>query len=467
MIHSALILMATLPTGWLVVGCGLVALTLVSLFLCLFKWREAARLNKEVMELRDTMRMMRYEEANLSRMLHTVSRTEAAETEYPADEVVKDEEEVVEEPIKEQTAEQHEITTVALLPTDKLDTEEEHQTITSVENETIIDEHDVEVSSSVATEDTTSLSEEEIEASDLVVAAIEESSNEDEKTSEAIEAQESLPEATEMVSVDSLEDDIKEETEEKMEEPTNEEAAPNADDKESLPTVIDIIVVKPEDLMQEKAVVSKTRKQAINERRPAIPNDLFAAWFEENELADLEEDETPISTTDCAEITMETEPSSGMDDDTTYQTDVLTSKENTPIESVAINIESAAHTTTMDNDSIDNAPIELSKEDERFRRKLERIVNARMRNPNLNVDVIASQFGMGRTNFYRKVRELMGMSPNDYLRKCRMERAAELLRSTELNITEVCAQIGVPDAQYFSRVFKAHFGMPPSSYREQ
>jgi AraC-like DNA-binding protein len=121
----------------------------------------------------------------------------------------------------------------------------------------------------------------------------------------------------------------------------------------------------------------------------------------------------------------------------------------------------------MDNDSIDNAPIELSKEDERFRRKLERIVNARMRNPNLNVDVIASQFGMGRTNFYRKVRELMGMSPNDYLRKCRMERAAELLRSTELNITEVCAQIGVPDAQYFSRVFKAHFGMPPSSYREQ
>ena len=216
MIHSALILMATLPTGWLVVGCGLIAITLVSLFLCLFKWREAARLNKEVMELRDTMRMMRYEEANLSRMLHTVSRTEAAETEYPADEVVKDEEVVVEEPIKEQTAEQHEITTVALPPTDKLDTEEEHQTITSVENETIIDEHDVEVSSSVATEDTTSLSEEEIEASDLVVAAIEESSNEDEKTSEAIEAQESLPEATEMVSVDSLEDDIKEETEEKM-----------------------------------------------------------------------------------------------------------------------------------------------------------------------------------------------------------------------------------------------------------
>jgi AraC-like DNA-binding protein len=90
-----------------------------------------------------------------------------------------------------------------------------------------------------------------------------------------------------------------------------------------------------------------------------------------------------------------------------------------------------------------------------------------MRNPNLNIDVIAAQFGIGRTNFYRKVRELMGMSPNDYLRKCRMERAAEMLRSTELPIADVCTQVGMPDAQYFSRVFKSYFGMPPSAYREQ
>ena len=118
-----------------------------------------------------------------------------------------------------------------------------------------------------------------------------------------------------------------------------------------------------------------------------------------------------------------------------------------------------------DDDAMESS--ELSKEDERFRRKLERIVNARMRNPNLNIDIIASQFGMGRTNFYRKVRELMGMSPNDYLRKCRMERAAELLQSSDQNIGEICSMVGIPDAQYFSRVFKSYFGVPPSSYREK
>ena len=73
---------------------------------------------------------------------------------------------------------------------------------------------------------------------------------------------------------------------------------------------------------------------------------------------------------------------------------------------------------------------------------------------------------MGRTNFYRKVREQMGVSPNDYLRRCRMERAAELLRSTELPISDICAQVGVPDAQYFSKVFKVYFETTPSAYRE-
>ena len=48
-----------------------------------------------------------------------------------------------------------------------------------------------------------------------------------------------------------------------------------------------------------------------------------------------------------------------------------------------------------------------------------------------------------------------------------LERAAEKLRSTELPIADVCTQVGMPDAQYFSRVFKSYFGMPPSAYREQ
>jgi AraC-like DNA-binding protein len=208
-------------------------------------------------------------------------------------------------------------------------------------------------------------------------------------------------------------------------------------------------------------------KQPINGRRPAIPTDLFAAWFEENEPDEPEAStlstaeveplapqsvHAPVSAPAEQEVAVPTASVAPAADDT----------EATPVvESVELVAESGEPTEVQ-------APsIVLSKEDERFCRKLERIVNARMRNPNLNIDVIAAQFGIGRTNFYRKVRELMGMSPNDYLRRCRMERAAELLRTTDLPVSDVCVQIGVPDAQYFSRVFKTFYGVTPTAYREQ
>ena len=66
--------MTSLPASWIVVGVLLIVITVIALIVCGVKWREAAALKTEVVELRDTMRMMRYEEANLSRMLHTVSK---------------------------------------------------------------------------------------------------------------------------------------------------------------------------------------------------------------------------------------------------------------------------------------------------------------------------------------------------------------------------------------------------------
>ena len=66
-----MILIVSLPTSWMVVGCVLIVVTLIAVVL---KAREVGALKKEVEELRDTMRMMRYEEANLSRMLHTADK---------------------------------------------------------------------------------------------------------------------------------------------------------------------------------------------------------------------------------------------------------------------------------------------------------------------------------------------------------------------------------------------------------
>lgn len=372
-----MILMASLPTSWAVVGCALIAVTLIAVVLFVLKAREVATLKKEVLELRDTMRMMRYEEANLSRMLHTADK-------YP-EPTAQDETPEQEEPADEA---EEEIAEIAEMP-ETAETPEET-----------------------------------------------ESTEEPEETEAPEESEE--PETPE-------EPEESEETESsKSSEPTSEPELP-----------------------EPPQVKEPPRKQAINERRPAIPTDLFAAWFEENEQVQEEApaEAAPVATepSEKSEISENPEPTDSS------ETSVSLESSKSPESSESSKSSDSSNSPEPPAAEAQEAatPVALSKEDERFCRKLERIVNSRMKNPNLNIDVIAAQFGIGRTNFYRKVRELMGVSPNDYLRKCRMERAAELLRDSELTIADVCAQVGIPDAQYFSRVFKSHFGIPPSAYREQ
>ena len=424
MIYCALILMTSLPASWIVVGVLLIVITVIALIVCGVKWREAAALKKEVVELRDTMRMMRYEEANLSRMLHTVSKQPV---DMPEEFV---EEETAEETVEE-TSEAAVEDTVAVVAA---------ETIAEVVEETIEEpiEECVEEVNEEPTEE--SILEESPEETPVAEEeTIEEEIIEEESTEEEIVAAEE--ESVEEPAAEEIVEDIPEEA---LIEEIPAEEAPVIEEVAAVEEAVEESVSEvPAPEIVEEYIDPKPRKQAINERRPAIPTDLFAAWFEENESI-----EPPTNKNEVA--TVEVEPVAPVVEDAHQVAE----------------IEGEELSALAEEDDTEELS-ELSKEDERFRRKLERIVNARMRNPNLNVDIIASQFGMGRTNFYRKVRELMGMSPNDYLRKCRMERAAELLQSSDQNIGEICGMVGIPDAQYFSRVFKSYFGVPPSSYREQ
>ena len=305
------------------------------------------------------------------------------------------------------------------------------------------------------------------EAEEIVEAEeAEESAEEQEVEAETEDAEKPAEELTEEpaaepVVIEEVDETIEPAAQEEDPEPVVElEPEPAAEENpavEEEPAAEEELADEPVEVAEEPSA-PQTHKQPINERRPAIPVDLFSAWFAENEDAPIEEpaaasfDESaePVKTKSLADVVSEVIPSEA------------------PSEVPAVEVKEAfAEAYSAQDDELEaTADVELSKEDERFCRKLERIVSTRLRNPNLNIDTIAAQFGIGRTNFYRKVRELMGVSPNDYLRKCRMERAAELLRTTEQPVSDVCAQVGIPDAQYFSRVFKTHFGVTPSAYRE-
>ena len=67
---------------------------------------------------------------------------------------------------------------------------------------------------------------------------------------------------------------------------------------------------------------------------------------------------------------------------------------------------------------------------------------------------------------YRTVfRRCTGLSPSEYMTRVRMRRACELLSMADLSVGEVAEACGYQDRLYFSRVFRAHFGVAPSKYR--
>ena len=99
-----------------------------------------------------------------------------------------------------------------------------------------------------------------------------------------------------------------------------------------------------------------------------------------------------------------------------------------------------------------------------FTLRLEETVRRHLSDPAFTVDELARQMEYRRTTCYRKVKELTGMTPNDYLRTARLKRAAELLLDDRLNVTEVAYKVGFEDPFYFSKCFKAYFGMAPSGF---
>jgi signal transduction histidine kinase/ligand-binding sensor domain-containing protein/DNA-binding response OmpR family regulator len=106
--------------------------------------------------------------------------------------------------------------------------------------------------------------------------------------------------------------------------------------------------------------------------------------------------------------------------------------------------------------------ISENEADQQFLNKLHVIIDQNIDNPQFSVDEFASAVKLGRTLFYKKIRGLTGYSPNEYIRLVRIKKASELLNTGEYTVAEVAYKIGMNDPFYFSKCFKAQFGVPPS-----
>ena len=119
------------------------------------------------------------------------------------------------------------------------------------------------------------------------------------------------------------------------------------------------------------------------------------------------------------------------------------------------------------NPTMSKPQLPMGDKDKRFADKLIEIVEKQLDNFSYSVDDFAADMAMGRTIFFRKVKGVTGYAPKEYLRMMRMKKAAEMLLTTNMTITEISYRVGISDPAYFNKCFKAQFGKAPSVYQKE
>ena len=105
-----------------------------------------------------------------------------------------------------------------------------------------------------------------------------------------------------------------------------------------------------------------------------------------------------------------------------------------------------------------------SKVDEAFMDRLHKIIQDNMADNNLGLDELASEMNTSNSTLYRKVKANTGMNVNEYVRLCRLKRAAELLASQQYRINEVADMLGFSSSSYFAASFQKQFNISPSAF---
>lgn len=110
------------------------------------------------------------------------------------------------------------------------------------------------------------------------------------------------------------------------------------------------------------------------------------------------------------------------------------------------------------------ADIEITSQDEAFLQQAVAVVEDNLTNESLGKDFLAQALALSPSSLYRKIKSTTDLSINAFIRSIRLRRAAQLLRSSDYNVSEIGYQVGFSDLKYFRKCFREQFGHNPSDY---
>lgn len=115
--------------------------------------------------------------------------------------------------------------------------------------------------------------------------------------------------------------------------------------------------------------------------------------------------------------------------------------------------------------AIEPSEVVIAPIDEDYLKRAVAVVEEHIADSEFSVAELGEALGASRSQIYRKFDTLAGIKPADFIRQVRLRRAAQLLRSTQLNVQEIAYRTGFNFIRYFNKHFKDMYSMTPTDYR--
>jgi signal transduction histidine kinase/ligand-binding sensor domain-containing protein/AraC-like DNA-binding protein len=108
-----------------------------------------------------------------------------------------------------------------------------------------------------------------------------------------------------------------------------------------------------------------------------------------------------------------------------------------------------------------------SIKDENFITEVIKIIDKHLDNSNFEKEDLLREANMSHSSMYRKLKSLTNLSPNEFIRKIRLQRSMNMLSDPDLNISQVAYSVGFSDPKYFSLCFRKAFKISPTEFKDK
>jgi len=108
--------------------------------------------------------------------------------------------------------------------------------------------------------------------------------------------------------------------------------------------------------------------------------------------------------------------------------------------------------------------IAITPIDEQFLQRLQKVLDDKLVESSFSIEDFSQAVGMSRMQLHRKLKALTGLSASEFIRSQRLKLAAQLLKKSEINVSQVGYSVGFNDHAYFSKCFKEMYQCTPTQY---